>query len=61
MPEPETTTQPPASKQQKALMTLIEGCKLAQSKGAFTLEQSADILAAIKQFVSAPPPPVSGK
>lgn len=48
---------PKMEEQNKALNVLVAGVRLAQSRGSFTLEQSADLLAAIKIFeVQAPPP-----
>lgn len=37
--------------QLESLKVLIEGIKLAQKRGAFTLEESADLWQAIKSFI----------
>lgn len=39
---------------EKALSVLITGCRIAQSKGVFTLEDASVILEAIKVFTPAP-------
>jgi len=43
---------------EKALSVLITGCRIAQSKGVFTLEDASVILEAIKVFTPAPSEPV---
>jgi len=43
---------------EKALSVLITGCRIAQSKGVFTLEDASVILEAIKVFTPAQPEPV---
>lgn len=49
---------------EKALSILITGCRIAQSKGVFTLEDASVILEAIKVFAPAvapiPPAPEAG-
>jgi hypothetical protein len=50
-------------KQNRALNILVEAARLAQSRGAFTLEQAALVAEAIAVFrpaEQAPPPPVEG-
>ena len=41
---------------EQALSVLVTGCKIAQSKGAFTLEDASVILEAIKVFAPATAP-----
>lgn len=41
--------------QNRALATLVAAARLAQSKGAFTLEESTAILEAIRVFEQPPP------
>lgn len=41
--------------QNRALSTLVAAARLAQSKGAFTLEESTAILEAIRVFEQPPP------
>jgi hypothetical protein len=41
---------------EQAISVLVTGCKIAQSKGAFTLEDASVILEAIKTLSPAPAP-----
>lgn len=41
---------PKVEAQVRALNTLVQGVRVAQAKGAYTLEESASLLAAIKTF-----------
>ena len=53
----ENQTQPQELNQQQALNVLIQAVRIAQGKGAFTLEDAELVAKAIKVFV--PPTPVA--